>query len=44
MYCHNIAALINHLVTSAKYRRAVFDDKIEKELKHVRKEIEKSMK
>ena len=44
MYCHNIAALINHLVTPAKYRRAVFDDKIEKELKHIREEIEKGAK
>ena len=38
---HNVTVLMYHLVFPAKYRRAVFDDAVEKELKSVCDEIEK---
>lgn len=38
---HNVTVLIYHLVFPAKYRRAVFDEKVDEELKDVCLEIEK---
>ena len=38
---HNVTVLMYHLVFPAKYRRAVFDKKIDKKLKEVCLEIEK---
>ena len=39
---HNVSLLIYHVVTPAKYRRVIFDDKkVEEELKKICKEIEK---
>ena len=38
---HNITVLIYHLVFPAKYRRAVFDESVDKELKDICLEIEK---
>ena len=39
---HNVSLLIYHIVTPAKYRRVVFDDKkVEEELRKICKEIEK---
>ncbi len=38
---HNVTVLLYHLVFPAKYRRAVFDPKVDKELEKVCIEIEK---
>ncbi|RLB87100.1 MAG: IS200/IS605 family transposase, partial [Deltaproteobacteria bacterium] len=38
---HNVAVLIYHLVFPAKYRRVVFDEAIDAELKEICLEIEK---
>ena len=38
---HNVSVLIYHLVFPAKYRRAVFDKKVDEEIKKVCLEIEK---
>jgi putative transposase len=38
---HNITVLIYHLFFPAKYRRAVFDESVDKELKDICLEIEK---
>ena len=38
---HNVSVLLYHLVFPAKYRRAVFDEQVEAELKEVCLEIEK---
>ena len=38
---HNVTVLIYHLVFPAKYRKAVFDPKVDKELARVCLEIEK---
>ncbi len=38
---HNVTVLLYHLVFPAKYRRAVFDKKVDGELKEVCLEIEK---
>ncbi len=38
---HNVTILLYHLVFSAKYRRAVFDSKVDEALKDVCLEIEK---
>ena len=38
---HNVTVLIYHLVFPAKYRRVVFDDEVEKELKDICMELEK---
>ncbi len=38
---HNVTVLLYHLVFPAKYRRAVFDEKVDGELKEVCLEIEK---
>ena len=38
---HNVTVLIYHLVFPAKYRRAVFDDEVDKELRDVCMELEK---
>ncbi len=37
---HNVTILLYHLVFPAKYRRAVFDGRVEKELKNVCLDIE----
>jgi len=37
---HNITVLLYHLVFPAKYRRAVFDERVEEELREVCLEIE----
>ena len=37
---HNVTVLIYHLVFPAKYRRAVFDDEVDKELRDVCIELE----
>ena len=37
---HNVTVLLYHLVFPAKYRRAVFDGRVEKELKNVCLDIE----
>ena len=37
---HNVKVLMYHLVFPAKYRRAVFDDKVDEELKAICLEIE----
>ena len=37
---HNVTALLYHLVFPAKYRRAVFDETVEAELKEVCLDIE----
>ena len=38
---HNVTVLIYHLVFPAKYRRTIFDAKVDEELKNVCVEIEK---
>ena len=38
---HNVSVLLYHLVFPAKYRRAVFDEVVEKKLREVCLEIEK---
>jgi len=38
---HNVTVLLYHLVFPAKYRRAVFDVKVDKELERTCREIEK---
>ena len=38
---HNVTVLLYHLVFPAKYRRAVFDQKVDKELEKICLEIEK---
>ena len=38
---HNVTVLLYHLVFPAKYRKAIFDDSVDKELKEVCIEIEK---
>jgi len=38
---HNVTVLLYHLVFPAKYRRAVFDEKVDGELREVCLEIEK---
>jgi len=38
---HNVTVLMYHLVFPAKYRRAVFDDKVDQELRDVCLEIER---
>ena len=38
---HNVTVLIYHLVFPAKYRRAVFDDNVDKVVKEICLEIEK---
>lgn len=38
---HNVTVLLYHLVFPAKYRRAVFDKEVDKELKEVCLDIEK---
>ena len=38
---HNVTVLLYHLVFPAKYRRVVFDDKVDKVVKEVCLEIEK---
>jgi putative transposase len=38
---HNVTVLMYHLVFPAKYRRAVFDEKVDKVLKEICLEIEK---
>ena len=39
---HNVSLLIYYVVTPAKYRRVIFDDKkVEEKLKKICKEIEK---
>lgn len=38
---HNVTVLLYHLVFPAKYRRAIFDSQVDKELEQVCKEIEK---
>ena len=38
---HNVTVLLYHLVFPAKYRRAVFDDEVDENLKDVCLEIEK---
>jgi putative transposase len=38
---HNVTVLLYHLVFPAKYRRAIFDEIVEKELREVCLEIEK---
>ena len=38
---HNVSVLIYHIVCPAKYRKAVFTDKVDKELKGICLEIEK---
>ena len=38
---HNVTVLLYHLVFPAKYRRAVFDQKADKELEKICLEIEK---
>ena len=38
---HNVTVLLYHLVLPAKYRRVVFDDKVDEVLKGVCLEIEK---
>jgi putative transposase len=38
---HNVTVLIYHLVFPAKYRRAVFDESVDQELKDICLEIEK---
>lgn len=38
---HNVTVLIYHLVFPAKYRRVVFDDQVDQELRDVCLEIEK---
>ena len=38
---HNVSVLLYHIVTLAKYRRVIFDKKVEEELKIICKEIEK---
>ena len=37
---HNVTVLMYHLVFPAKYRRAVFDDNVDEELKNICLEIE----
>ncbi|RLV58051.1 IS200/IS605 family transposase, partial [Parashewanella curva] len=37
---HNVTVLLYHLVFPAKYRRAVFDESVDEELKQVCLEIE----
>jgi REP element-mobilizing transposase RayT len=38
---HNVTVLLYHLVFPAKYRRAVFDQKVDQELRDICMEIEK---
>ena len=38
---HNVTVLLYHLVFPAKYRRAVFDPEVDKELESICKEIER---
>ena len=38
---HNVTVLLYHLVFPAKYRRAVFDEEVDSELREVCLEIEK---
>ena len=38
---HNVTVLLYHLVFPAKYRRVVFDENVDEELKMVCLEIEK---
>ena len=38
---HNVTVLLYHLVFPAKYRRAVFDEKVDKKLRDICLEIEK---
>ncbi len=38
---HNVTVLLYHLVFPAKYRKAVFDEKVDKELKEICLEIER---
>ena len=38
---HNVTVLIYHLVFPAKYRKAIFDDNVNKELKEICLSIEK---
>ena len=38
---HNVTVLLYHLVFPAKYRRAVFDQKVDQELRDICVEIEK---
>src|SRR5437899_10754749 len=38
---HNVTVLLYHLVFPAKYRRAVFDSQVDKELKAICLELEK---
>ncbi len=37
---HNVTILLYHLVFPAKYRRAVFDDRVDKEIKNICLDIE----
>ena len=37
---HNVTVLMYHLVFPAKYRRAIFDDKVDTELRDICLEIE----
>ena len=37
---HNVTVLIYHLVFPAKYRRVIFDDTVDKELRNVCLELE----
>ena len=38
---HNVTVLLYHLVFPAKYRKAVFDQKVDQELRDIWMEIEK---
>ena len=38
---HNVTVLLYHLVFPAKYRKAVFDQKVDQELRDICMEIEK---
>ena len=38
---HNVTVLLYHLVFPAKYRKAIFDQKVDHELRNVCMEIEK---
>ena len=38
---HNVTVLLYHLVFPAKYRRAVFDERVDQELRDICLEIEK---
>ena len=38
---HNVSVLMYHLVSSAKYRRVIFDDEVDSVLKDICEEIEK---